>query len=117
MDEFVKETVRRYDLQLISYSGAGFAQGLQRCVDTYGAKAFVLGTRKTDPNAVGQEAFSPSSEWLPPFMRVSCLCTDCIPLNECRPPRLRSECTLRYHGAPSEALAAAAHGQERAPLL
>lgn len=33
--------------------------------------AFVLGTRSTDPNAAGQGVFSPSSSWLPPFLRVN----------------------------------------------
>ena len=33
--------------------------------------AFVLGTRKGDPNSRGQETFAPSSGWLPPFMRVN----------------------------------------------
>jgi hypothetical protein len=33
--------------------------------------AFVLGTRKGDPNSRGQETFAPSSDWLPPFMRVN----------------------------------------------
>lgn len=33
--------------------------------------AFVLGTRKGDPNSIGQETFAPSSDWLPPFMRVN----------------------------------------------
>eukprot|EP01034_Spumella_vulgaris_P022744 gene22744-28902_t len=34
--------------------------------------AFVLGTRKGDPNCGCQETFSPSSDWMPvPFMRVN----------------------------------------------
>jgi len=33
--------------------------------------AFVLGTRLTDPNAVGQQQFAPSSHYMPPFMRVN----------------------------------------------
>ncbi|KAG7342498.1 molybdopterin binding domain containing protein [Nitzschia inconspicua] len=33
--------------------------------------AFVLGTRSSDPNAAGQDHFSPSSHWMPPFMRVN----------------------------------------------
>ena len=35
------------------------------------ALGFVLGTRSGDPNSVGQEAFAPSSSWMPPFMRVN----------------------------------------------
>ena len=31
----------------------------------------MLGTRATDPNAKGQQDFAPSSDWMPPFMRVN----------------------------------------------
>ncbi|KAH8060508.1 hypothetical protein JL722_4611 [Aureococcus anophagefferens] len=33
--------------------------------------AFVLGTRRGDPNCGDQQAFEPSSDWMPPFMRVN----------------------------------------------
>ncbi len=33
--------------------------------------AFVLGTRQGDPNCGDQQFFSPSSAWMPPFMRVN----------------------------------------------
>ncbi|EGB12248.1 hypothetical protein AURANDRAFT_8492, partial [Aureococcus anophagefferens] len=33
--------------------------------------AFVLGTRRGDPNCGDQKAFEPSSDWMPPFMRVN----------------------------------------------
>jgi len=33
--------------------------------------AFVLGTRKGDPNCGTQQHFEPSSDWMPPFMRVN----------------------------------------------
>ena len=36
-----------------------------------GLRAVVLGTRRGDPNAGGQETFCPSSEGWPPFMRVN----------------------------------------------
>lgn len=36
-----------------------------------GNLAFVLGTRKGDPNCGDQQFFSPSSSWMPPFMRVN----------------------------------------------
>ena len=32
---------------------------------------FVLGTRQGDPNCGVQSYFSPSSDWMPPFMRVN----------------------------------------------
>ena len=35
------------------------------------AFAFVLGTRQGDPNCGDQEKFTPSSSWMPPFMRVN----------------------------------------------
>ena len=40
-----------------------------------GPLAFVLGTRKNDPNCGAQEFFSPSSSWMPPFMRVNPILT------------------------------------------
>ena len=36
-----------------------------------GCLAFVLGTRRGDPNCGDQQEFSPSSSWMPPFMRVN----------------------------------------------
>lgn len=71
VDAFVRQSVLDYELQLISFAGIGFAQGLQRCIETRDSKAFVLGTRSTDPNAKGQQSFAPSSDWMPPFMRVN----------------------------------------------
>lgn len=45
----------------------------KQCVeDAQGAPlGFVLGTRKGDPNCGNQQAFAPSSDWMPPFMRVN----------------------------------------------
>ena len=71
VDAFVRQSVSDLDLHLISYSGVGFAEGLTKCIAEYGSKAFVLGTRAGDPNAKGQTAFTPSSDWMPPFMRVN----------------------------------------------
>lgn len=71
VDAFVRRTVADLDVHLISYKGMGFADGLKLCIDEYGSRAFVLGTRVGDPNAAGQTAFTPSSEWMPPFMRVN----------------------------------------------
>jgi len=70
VDAFVRETVSAFDLDLVSYSG-NFADGLKRCIETHGSAAFVLGTRVGDPNAAGQQFFWPSSDWMPPFMRVN----------------------------------------------
>lgn len=51
----------------------GFVAGLSTLVDRARPRtlAFVLGTRKGDPNSGEQQAFEPSSEWMPPFMRVN----------------------------------------------
>ena len=71
VDAFVRDAVNRYGLILTSYAGVGFAEGLGQCIEEHGSKAFVLGTRFGDPNAKGQQDFSPSSDWMPPFMRVN----------------------------------------------
>ena len=70
--DFVHETARALDLELHAYE-CGLTEGLRQCVATENGAAlgFVLGTRSGDPNSVGQEAFAPSSSWMPPFMRVN----------------------------------------------
>jgi 3'-phosphoadenosine 5'-phosphosulfate sulfotransferase (PAPS reductase)/FAD synthetase len=72
IEALVFDTARRYDLELVVFD-CGFVEGLKRSVE--GAKgkplAFVLGTRKGDPNSGDQEVFAPSSDWMPPFMRVN----------------------------------------------
>jgi len=68
---FLKDTAERFDLEVVSYADMGFAQGIAACIAEHGSKAFVLGTRVGDPNAAGQELFEPSSDWMPPFMRVN----------------------------------------------
>lgn len=45
-------------------------QGLSRLVES-GTRAMLLGTRATDPNARGQDAYAPSSRGWPAFMRVN----------------------------------------------
>ena len=71
VDAFVSSIVARYGLHMLSYANIGFAAGLQKCIAEHGAQAFVLGTRETDPNSGSQGTFAPSSEWMPPFMRVN----------------------------------------------
>ena len=68
---FLKDTAERFDLEVVSYADMGFAQGIAACIAEHGSKAFVLGTRMGDPNAAGQQLFEPSSDWMPPFMRVN----------------------------------------------
>jgi len=51
----------------------GYVDGLTRLVETTRPRplAFVLGTRTGDPNCGDQRPFEPSSDWMPPFMRVN----------------------------------------------
>ena len=67
---FVRESIQRHNLDCISYQ-VGFVEGLTKCIADHSARAFVLGTREDDPNAAGQSDFCPSSDWMPPFMRVN----------------------------------------------
>ena len=69
---FVQETEAACGLEMITYD-CGLGEGLRQCVagENGAALGFVLGTRSGDPNSVGQEAFSPSSSYMPPFMRVN----------------------------------------------
>ena len=79
--EFVKNTVQKYDLDMIAFdTGISFGDGLKLLVENNMPDentlvsfpmAFVLGTRSGDPNAAGQAVFSPSSSYMPPFMRVN----------------------------------------------
>mmetsp|Transcript_17363 Transcript_17363/g.32922 ORF Transcript_17363/g.32922 Transcript_17363/m.32922 type:complete len:796 (+) Transcript_17363:270-2657(+) len=90
--EFVRDTVIRYDLDMIAFEdGVSFSEGLrmlvennylQPVVDGGGSwrrhrvnvphpMAFILGTRESDPNAGKQGTFAPSSSYMPPFMRVN----------------------------------------------
>jgi FAD synthetase len=77
---FLRDSVQRYDLDMLAFEqGVKFSQGLEILVQNNlvtGGKqtfpmAFVLGTRSSDPNASGQDQFSPSSHWMPPFMRAN----------------------------------------------
>jgi len=69
----VTQTMQRYDLDLRVYQNIPFAQGLKACIESEGGAplAFLLGTRKGDPNCKEQETFAPSSTWMPAFMRVN----------------------------------------------
>jgi len=55
---------------------ASLSRGLRfgkRCIKEEGEVplGFVLGTRRGDPNCGEQNSFEPSSDWMPPFMRVN----------------------------------------------
>jgi FAD synthetase len=77
---FLRESVDHYDLDMLAFEmGVKFSDGLKILVDenvlpgcnTPFPMGFVLGTRSSDPNANGQDRFSPSPHWMPPFMRVN----------------------------------------------
>ncbi|XP_074567457.1 uncharacterized protein LOC141824122 [Curcuma longa] len=70
INSFTYETARDYDLQLETIH-SDFKSGLEALLKKKPTKAIFLGTRIGDPNAVGQEQFSPSSIGWPPFMRVN----------------------------------------------
>lgn len=72
VEKLVFDTVSRYDLELVVFD-QGFVEGLKKSVQDAKGKplAFVLGTREGDPNCGDQEVFAPSSDWMPPFMRVN----------------------------------------------
>ena len=74
IETFLRETVAGSKIDMVT-SSVGFVDGLRACMDDHGSAAFVLGTRESDPNAKGQQAFSPSSDWMPPFMRVNPILT------------------------------------------
>lgn len=68
------KTVNKYELQMIAFDqNHSFSDGLKVIVNANSPvpMAFVLGTRKDDPNAGSQGLFAPSSDWMPPFMRVN----------------------------------------------
>ncbi|KAL4187650.1 hypothetical protein AMTRI_Chr09g20080 [Amborella trichopoda] len=70
INAFTYETAAAYDLQL-EIIRLDFKAGLEALLREKPVKAIFLGTRIGDPNAVGQEQFSPSSPGWPPFMRVN----------------------------------------------
>lgn len=71
--DFVKDSVEICDLDMMAFdSSFSFVDGLKAMVDCNDSQmAFVLGTRCDDPNAGSQGTFAPSSDWMPPFMRVN----------------------------------------------
>ncbi|XP_062208298.1 probable FAD synthase [Phragmites australis] len=70
IDSFTYETASTYGLPLGTIR-TNFKSGLEALLKEKPTKAIFLGTRDGDPNAVGQQQFSPSSPGWPPFMRVN----------------------------------------------
>uniref|UniRef100_A0A1D1YQ27 FAD synthase n=1 Tax=Anthurium amnicola TaxID=1678845 RepID=A0A1D1YQ27_9ARAE len=67
---FTYETANKYNLQL-EVIRSDFKSGLEDLLRKKPIKAIFIGTRIGDPNAIGQEQFSPSSFGWPAFMRVN----------------------------------------------
>ncbi|GBF98909.1 FAD synthase [Raphidocelis subcapitata] len=69
--DFVRTTDSAYRLGVAFLDDPDFNAGLRGYLEGSGALAIVLGTRRGDPNAEGQEYFCPSSDGWPPFMRIN----------------------------------------------
>lgn len=70
VDAFVQESVARLELVAVAQDG-GFKDGIRRFVDERGVKAFVMGTRRSDPYAGEMKGLEESSPGWPSFMRVN----------------------------------------------
>ena len=62
--------LQRYDCS-ISQGLGQHIEAMQAARGGAACPAFVLGTRRGDPNCGDQQAFAPSSDWMPAFMRVN----------------------------------------------
>ncbi|KAG2611340.1 hypothetical protein PVAP13_4KG130600 [Panicum virgatum] len=70
IDSFTYETASTYGLPLETIR-TDYKSGIEALIKEKPTKAIFLGTRNGDPDAVGQQQFSPSSPDWPPFMRVN----------------------------------------------
>mmetsp|Transcript_13292 Transcript_13292/g.22444 ORF Transcript_13292/g.22444 Transcript_13292/m.22444 type:complete len:336 (+) Transcript_13292:139-1146(+) len=69
---FTAEEARTYKLNCrVLKNDKPFIEGVQELIDDLNLKAFVMGTRRGDPNGAEQDAFCPSSPGWPLFMRVN----------------------------------------------
>lgn len=71
--QFIQETEMSYNLN-VQRSNSSIMKGLGEIIESKHAGqhlAFFLGTRVGDPNCGDQSFFSPSSMWMPAFMRVN----------------------------------------------
>jgi len=83
--QHIKDTQTAFALSLVAYSG-DIAKGITRHIDDLSASglkspAFMLGTRRGDPNSAGQQAFSPSSQWMPAFMSTCLVASSYVVLD------------------------------------
>ncbi|KAJ4807647.1 phosphoadenosine phosphosulfate (PAPS) reductase family protein [Rhynchospora pubera] len=70
INSFTFQTASSYGL-LLETIHSDFKSGLEQLLAQKPTQAIFLGTRIGDPNALGQDQFSPSSPGWPPFMRVN----------------------------------------------
>lgn len=68
--QFTHQTNSDYHLHMEVLQG-DFKAGLGSLLTRIPIKAILLGTRRGDPNAPGQETYCPSSPGWPPFMRIN----------------------------------------------
>ncbi|EED95802.1 predicted protein, partial [Thalassiosira pseudonana CCMP1335] len=75
VESLLHETVKSYDLEMLAFrEGDGlscYGSGTTSFLPPPHPLAFVLGTRKDDPNAGSQGIYAPSSHYMPPFLRVN----------------------------------------------
>ena len=67
--QFRKEVEAKFGIEILLY-GKDFKREVGRFIDESGVKAIVMGNRRTDPWSQQLEAFTPSTEGWPDFMRV-----------------------------------------------
>lgn len=71
VQEFVEHVDKQFSLGVEYLTEPDFKKGLCDYLERTGVMAIVLGTRRGDPNAGGQDIFCPSSDGWPAFMRVN----------------------------------------------
>ena len=64
VEQFIQETEQTYGLEIVRFR-CSFKEGCQRMVHQFNIKAFLLGTRKSDPHGGYVEFFSPSTPGWP----------------------------------------------------
>ena len=69
VEDFIRQTESTFGLEIVRFR-CSFKEGCQAMVEHHGIKAFLLGTRKSDPHGQFVEFFSPSTPGWPPFMRI-----------------------------------------------
>ncbi|KAA8496623.1 FAD synthase [Porphyridium purpureum] len=70
IENFVRSCANKYKLNIVFQRG-GYKAGLKEYVKNTGVMAFVLGTRRTDPDGKNLTLFAPSTKNYVPFMRVN----------------------------------------------